>query len=87
MKPKKLTRKLTLKKRTVANLGGNQMEGVKAGGLTTLDTCSVCPICPTDDCTGTCETYPLTTCQTDGCSDIGSCRTQFTCTICECWCG
>lgn len=67
MKNKKFTRKLALKKATVANLKSVQLEDVKGGA------------------TG--ETCPLTTCQTDGCSEIDPCRTQFTCTICECWCG
>ncbi len=68
MKPKKLKRKLSLNKKTIADLSNGNM-GLVLGGRPA--TSNICPItqcgCPTDTCTcQTCET-----CQT--------CAGQYTC--------
>ncbi len=43
MKPKKLSKKLVLKKETVANLEMPQMKKVKGGCVQTYPSCSVTP--------------------------------------------
>lgn len=42
MKVKKLSKKLTLSRETVANLDNEAMSGVKGGFLTRYDTCEIC---------------------------------------------
>lgn len=58
MKTKKITKKLTLNKKTVVNLDGTNMSGVKGGLVETYYTCPTgftycrtkcvteCPLCP-----------------------------------------
>ena len=90
MKPKKIARKLSLKKETISNLNNGQMNGVR-GGLPPSVTCTeVCSKVTWCTCFGTCDTSPIVCtnpnycyntgnyCPTDGCTDTactGGCGT------------
>ena len=47
MNTKKMTKKLTLRKETVANLRGDELKAVR-GGIDTIDTCYFSKGCATD---------------------------------------
>ena len=59
MKPKTLSKKLTLKKRTIADLSGNEMIKVKGGCIESQTSCDseiICCLprtvmCPSEPCT------------------------------------
>jgi len=79
MKTKKINTKLSLSKRTVANLNGGEMKGAKGG----YNTNSVCPICPTDDCTYTCNcTNTCVTCNLCTNTCAGCYETDSVCEFC-----
>jgi hypothetical protein len=75
MKPKQLTQKLALNKKTITNLDQRAMTQLK-GGVWSYDTCAVTDMCPTDspcisglpkcECTGMC-TFPCVTTDTTLC--------------------
>ena len=47
MKTKKFNKKLSLRKETIANLKGKELDAVR-GGQETIDTCAMTNGCPTD---------------------------------------
>ncbi len=57
MKPKKLNQKLTLNKKTVADLSNNQMGDIRGGGQTRDET-----FCPCSVPAEVCETRPALQC-------------------------
>ena len=83
MKPKNFKKKLTLNKKTIADLSTGQLEGVKGGFIDTSPfTCgteSVCFCRWTDTCE-TCETcVTCNTCNTCNYTCGGGCSFKYTC--------
>lgn len=70
MKAKKISKKLLLNKQTVSHLNGNELDTAK-GGLRTQLTCTICPVCPTEDLPCTYSCVPYTGCY--ACTDISDC--------------
>ncbi len=74
MKTTKLSKKLGLNKRTIANLNASNMKNVKGGAHNTgpYETCDTCGTCLTCDTCGTCDTCN-TWCETCRCTDVSRC--------------
>lgn len=69
MKKKNLNQKLQLNKETIANLNNNEMNNVKGGTITQVETCgwkTECRTCnPT--CNDTCQSACITDCYQTAC--------------------
>ena len=75
MKTKKLKRKLSLNKKTVANLNGSMMANVRGAEYTPS-----CYLPPTE-----CPNCTLVTCQTCNTCETQACATCDTCRRCPTW--
>jgi len=69
MKTKKLNKTLSLSKRTIANLNGNEMKDAKGGVWTNslvwcTDNCTLLESCP-ETCIDKCDTYSVCPACTD----------------------
>lgn len=59
MKPKDFYKKLSLKKKTIANLGNGEMAWINGGGPDIKPASDpILEICPSDYCTQTCTCVP-----------------------------
>ncbi len=65
MKTKEFRKKLNLNKKTIADLGGNEMPHIKGGQALPTQTCVTC--------LGVCPTRNYNSCITWACPWVGSC--------------
>ncbi len=83
MKPKKLSKKLSLNRKTIANLTGNVMTNVKGGGtITTVSLCETKCTCIDTICGNTCPTNCGSCNCTGGCTEEGYRGEPLTCLWC-----